>query len=371
MAGDECPSVDLVNRYLDFAEHAGIPVALGDFDSLLNKLGIKKGSEEHFSLVWSDLARKGRNNDPAALDELKKAHPGWAEKIERMAHLESVLNVAFQSTRIRLSELVGQLGLQIEEKLKTSRAIDTYVVSRLPGSPRFSTFTESERFVIKAGFGPVALKLLKREFLAGRSLDPSLFIRPVTLEAKEDITWVSLDYASGGSLERSPRLELGEIWHAWKQMAKALASMHEKLLCHNDIKASNIMISTSGISRTYRIGDLQLVTREGKPIPRYPDIWDHPDWEPGQLARRRDDIYRLGMTIAWMIDSRIASPEFGPNEKRLSLVGAMPAPFAEPLRLCLNDDPLDRIDNGTELHRVLKGSKAYMYLENPTSNKGK
>jgi hypothetical protein len=134
------------------------------------------------------------------------------------------------------------------------------------------------------------------------------------------------------------------------------------MICHNDIKASNLLLDRHDGQTRVRLADLEHATREGKPVNRLRAVWDHPEWEPGQVARRRDDIYRLGMTIAWLLDPEITLPERLNSKARLEIASKLPAPFRDPLIQSLRDESLERIDNGAELHRVLNGSNDQILL---------
>lgn len=345
--------MELVLRYLELAGETGLPVALKDFENVMFKLGIVRGSPEHFVLAWSDLQMRQERGEPAGADDLLAENPAWADQVRGMTRLDGLLRGVSASTRSRIEEAVSARGWSIGRVLKDGRRFLTALATREgPGGT-------GGPVVLKAGFGASSLRFLKREFLLGRTLSQSHFLRPLAIEASEDVAWTTMELATGGSLDRAAAgLPASHLPALWLQAARALADLHERMVCHNDIKASNLFLDGDPAAPRVRLGDLQLATREGKPVHRHRQVWDHPDWEPGSPARRRDDVYRLAMTFAWILDPEIAEPACASHQARLERVHRMPEPLRKPLSHCLAAEPIDRIDTGMELVRLLRGAFA-------------
>ncbi len=352
--------MELVLRYLELAGETGAEVNLDDLDPLLDKLCIGRGGPEHFVLVWSDFQIRRDRGELTSLEELISAYPMWADKIRGMNQLSGYLRGMNSVGRLKMEQTLFRKGWAIDHVLKEGKRFLT-CLARQDSDPDGAL---SRPVVLKAGFGSSSIRQLKREYLLGRTLNPDFFVRSLTIEALDNVAWVTMELAPGGSLDVAPMKDHQEIHRVWVQLSKGLAYLHDRMICHNDIKASNILLdSHHGLVRG-RFADLQLATREGKTVYRHRSIWDHPTWDGGNISRRRDDVYRLAMTVAWLVDPGIATPDNNSTRARLECVAQMPEAFRQPLSMCLKDDPLERIDNGLELHRLLKGSSEFCLTEN-------
>ena len=348
--------VNLLLQFMELAGDSGVALSLDDLAPLMDKLAIRRGGQGHFTLVWANHHRmRGIGPTAPTLDDLKRQYPQWSAKFDRLAALEGYLGDIAQASRLRVTGILQARGYQIIRDLKAGQRSFTCLATppTAPGQELYSMVP----MVLKAGFGAYQLRLLKREYLLGRTLNSNYCLRPASIEARDDVAWITLDYCPMGSLEKANGLSHEEIWQFWVQSAKALAHLHQRMVCHNDIKASNLLLDSHKGKTRVLLSDLEYATREGKPVNRQRAVWDHPEWETGQAARKRDDVYRLGMTIAWLLAPGIALPEKLSTTSRLEVVSHLPAPFQDPLIQCLRDESLERIETGAELHRVLNGSK--------------
>jgi serine/threonine protein kinase len=351
--------MELVLRYLELAGETGAPLRLDDFDHLLDKLHIRRGGPEHFVLVWSDFQIRRDRGELCTLEDLIAAYPMWADKIRGMNQLSGYLRGMNSMGRLKMEQTLFKKGWAIDHVLKEGKRYLT-CLAKQDTDPEADS---SRPVVLKAGFGASSIRQLKREYLLGRTLNPDFFVRPLTIEALDNVAWITMELAPGGSLDVAPMKDHQEIHHLWLQLSRGLAYLHDRMICHNDIKASNILLDSHNGQVRGRLADLQLATREGKAVNRHRSIWDHPTWDGGDISRRRDDVYRLAMTVAWLLDPVIAKPDNNSTRARLDCVARMPEAFRQPLSLCLKDDPLERIDNGLELHRLLKGSSEFCLTE--------
>jgi serine/threonine protein kinase len=356
------PGLNLLLRFIELAGESGVVLSPVDLEPLMTKLGLERGSQGHFTLVWAHFQANRRNGKAGngELEALKLQYPHWSAKFDSMLTLENYLGGLAKGCLEKVQKKLLAKGYRIVRELKVGqRSLCCLVHPPLSGADLTSPLVPQ---VIKAGFGAYQLRLLKREYLLGRTLNPDYFLRPMSIEASDDVAWLTFEYLPMGSLEKAGKLSHPDIWQFWARAAKALAFLHQRMICHNDIKASNLILDRDNGQARIRVSDLEHSTREGKPVNRLRAIWDHPDWEPGQPARRRDDVYRLGMTIAWLLDPEIALPERNSTKARLDTVSRLPAPFRDPLIQSLRDESLEQIDNGAELHRVLHGSKDQISL---------
>lgn len=353
-------ALNLLLRFMEMAGDSGLPLSAADLEPMLDKLGVARGGQDHFTLVWADYQLHRARGQSASLEQLKHRYPHWAAKFDNMQALEKHLGDFAQVARRKMEQKLQARGYHIVNTLKVGQRSITCLAT-----PPLSSADSSlplAPVVLKAGFGAYQFRSMKREYLLARTLHADSFLRPIGLEASEDVAWLLSEYCPLGSLDQASPVSHADLWRFWTQSAKSLALLHNRMICHNDIKASNMLLDRHTGQTRVRLADLEHATREGKPVNRQRAVWDHPEWEPGQGARRRDDVYRLGMTIAWLLDPEITRPERLTTKARLETVSELPAPFRDPLIQSLRDENLERIDNGAELHRVLNGSKDHILL---------
>jgi serine/threonine protein kinase len=344
---------------LDNALANGATNPLETVETVLPSLGISLGSEEHFLLVYHNqnhLTQHGGHALPSP-PEFGQRYSQWQSRAEKMALLKKSLVALRSVCGDMIQSTLESQGWKLIHSIKERERKRIVVASRGKTEPMQ---------VVKAAIGMDCFESLKREFVLGRRLPRSRFVPTNSFGAQGEVTWFSMDFANSGTLElvRPNGAEplsrdfLMEVWKWWGQAARSLATLHRLKLCHNDLKASNIFLHTTKAEKTRaRLGDLQLVTHDGVPIRRKVDCWDHPSQSENCTAHRSDDIYRLAMTILWLLDPQVADGHYLENGRRLRLAGAQPEPFRNPLIACLRDRRSERFDNAMELRRLFAGAK--------------
>ena len=124
-----------------------------------------------------------------------------------------------------------------------------------------------------------------------------------------------LEFVKGKSLDKwlneKGKLSLGEILRISKAILPALGHMHKKLLVHQDLKPSNIMLENGSNGRCVLVDfgitkDLLLpsLTSTKKPIgtPSYipPEQWRGPD-----IVTHTADIYSFGVMLYEMVTGEV------------------------------------------------------------------
>lgn len=344
-------AVDLIQKFLEFSDKIGVILRLKDFEPLFEKLGISLGSTEHFVLAWSDYQlRKNRGETP--LDgEIFNGYPDWAEKFREVQNLGSLLDKTSGISRSKIENALKSKNWHIEKIIKSSKFFLSCSASQRGGAE--DRHENSQKFFVKAGIGQRAMRLLNKEFRFSLRLQGKGFVRPKTLEVHRSVAWITAELAEGESLEKAPKLTSKEIWIIWTQAAKALAALHKRKLCHNDVKASNLILDYQKGFPRVRFCDFQLSGKDGAKVPREKDLWDPPRWHGGSRGGCFLDTYRLAMTVAWLLDPSIACPTKKSIQARLDAIKYFPDPFRKPLKLCLTENPLGRVNNAMELYRIL------------------
>jgi len=350
----ELTPLQIALRLLEQGHANGVAHPLETVETVLPSLGIHPGSEDHFLLVYRAqqfLRQEDGHRLPSPM-AFGRRFPQWQSRAEQMARLEESLDTIRTVCGDLIRSTLEEQGWKLIHPIKEGDRRRIHLARR----------KGDELEVVKASVGMDSFGPLKREFLLGRRLPARAFVPTTGFGVAGEVSWFSMEFADGGTLANAGRpggeehtpTSLRQVWRWWRETARALAMLHRQNLCHNDLKASNIFLHTTPTGRhRARVGDLQLVSRDGGRVAREPDQWDHPRVVENGTAHRADDIYRLAMTILWLLDGRAAEGDHADNGRRLRLAGAQPAPFREPLVACLRDRRSERVDNGMELCRAL------------------
>lgn len=359
MSARDLTPLQIALRLLEQGHANGVANSLEMVEAILPTLGISPGSEDHFLLVYRDqqFLREEEGHCLPSPVAFGRRFPQWQSRAEQMVRLEESLDTIRTVCGDLIRSTLEDQGWKLIQPVKEGNRRRIHLARR-KGEPLE---------VVKASVGMDAFGSLKREFLLGRRLPARAFVPTTGFGVAGEVSWFSMEFADGGTLANAGRPQ-GEdhtpvthrqIWRWWRETARALAMLHRQNLCHNDLKASNIFLHTTASGRhRARVGDLQLVTRDGGRVARAPDQWDHPRLVENGTAHRADDVYRLAMTILWLLEPRAADRDFLDNGRRLRLAGAQPSPFREPLVACLRDRRSERLDNGMELCRALMSARA-------------
>jgi len=335
--------------FLDEAEARDVELSAMALEPLLGTFKIEPGSTDHFVLVWSDFLTKKKLGKPFDFQAYEKRFPHWKGKFSGLLQLEKMMGTLQERSLAKFKELLCKQSWDLISVLNHSSRFVTCLVQRQ---------NLQSPVVVKLGNGQGAKRQLEKEFNLGSMMDGRGFVKYMGYGATDGMAWVATEYASLGSLEfREGITDPEKIWKWWIQIANALANLHEKNYCHNDLKASNLLL-TMGLNGEERVvlADLQHATKIGRPVRRLEDKWDHPDWTLDTAARRGDDVYRLATTIAWLLDPDFCKPGMRDNDSRLAYLNRLPERFRFPLEKCFLDRYRDRIENAMELERMLLAS---------------
>lgn len=83
---------------------------------------------------------------------------------------------------------------------------------------------------------------------------------PEVIEVADDDTWFAMEYISGPSLRKwCERKEPRLIRDVFCRIAKTIGMLHEKGLCHNDIKPANIRLTPQGAPKILDFGTVSTI----------------------------------------------------------------------------------------------------------------
>jgi serine/threonine-protein kinase len=134
--------------------------------------------------------------------------------------------------------------------------------------------------------------------------------------------YVVLEYASGGSLRgwvssTGPRLPIGQAVEWGRQLAQALAFLHQLGVVHRDVKPDNVLVTDE---LTLKLADFGAATHsKGRPGQRWgfptpvegtPEYLS-PEQIIGHPGDERSDIYGWGVVVYELLTGHV--PHTGPN----------------------------------------------------------
>jgi serine/threonine protein kinase len=171
---------------------------------------------------------------------------------------------------------------------------------------------------------------------------------------------LSMELFDGQTLEECPGLSLGDVLLIFRMVATGLNAIHQAGFIHCDMKPNNILLNRSG---AIKIIDLGQSCRIGTTKSR---IQGTPDYiAPEQVKRLplgpKTDIFNLGATMYWALTGKnvptlIPARKTGVAllEKREcpaphELKPQIPRPISRLVMGCVQDDPMDRPRDMTEV----------------------
>ena len=195
----------------------------------------------------------------------------------------------------------------------------------------------------------VALKLLREDTLAGAALDDSPLLREgraaarvrhpnvVTvhgLDRRDGRVGLWMELVRGTSLERHVRthgaMTPEDVARMGRELAGALAAVHEAGLVHRDVKPANIVrdatgrwvLADFGLGATWEDAAVAGLRPSGTPLYMAPELL------AGAAASERTDLYALGMLLRFALTGAHAFED----AKSVEELRARAAQGAEPLR---------------------------------------
>ncbi|HUT36019.1 MAG TPA: serine/threonine-protein kinase [Planctomycetota bacterium] len=333
-----------------------------------------------------------RPEDDALIAELLLKR-GWLDsaKVRRAAEIceaaraldlgQDLLQVLAQKGFVderELHELEGELGLDYLTRPEYVQAISGYRIwSKLEPWGLGAVFKglqlSMERPVALKVLAPAAAgdtDLLSRFLAEGRcagQVDHPNLVGALDLGQSGQYYYYATELLEGQSLREALRggpLPVGRAMHVARQMAQALAHLHELGLTHRDVQPANIVLLPDDTARLRNLGATRLpgdpsVAATGIPIgaPGYtaPELLA----ASGGPADIRADIYSLGATLHHAVTGhRPARADAGPMLPPAMVRSEVPAAVSDLVCRMAAVDPAERPQSPQDLLRDLDAAQA-------------
>ncbi|MEE8106534.1 MAG: protein kinase [Planctomycetota bacterium] len=189
--------------------------------------------------------------------------------------------------------------------------------------------------------------------------------------------WVfEMEYVEGGSLQellrRDTTFTVDRAISIVDDIVSALKAAHEQHVVHGDVKPANILLTTDGKAKLADFGLARLMgdgnlSTSSAALPMGTPEYMAPEIVMGGSARRRSDIWSVGVLLYRMLAGRMPFEQSELLSLFQSIESATPAPLTEiglPERLadivsdCLRKRVEDRPANCGAIRAVLRGDFA-------------
>lgn len=210
-------------------------------------------------------------------------------------------------------KILGELGrgaasiIYLAQDAKTQQVWALKHVEKLgPKDGRFLEQAESEYQVAR-----------KVNHVNVRKIDKLIKKTKGLLSLKE--LYLVMELVDGVSLDRSPPKTFEQAVHVFRQVADAMAAMHNCGYIHADMKPNNVVVTSDGTAKIIDLGQSCAAGTVKERIQGTPDYI-----APEQVHRRpitaKTDIYNLGATMYWVLTRKHIPTALA---KEGSLVGSL------------------------------------------------
>ena len=155
---------------------------------------------------------------------------------------------------------------------------------------------------------------LERELLA--RLDHRHIARLIDGGAtQDDQTYLVMEWVDGQTLPQYLQAEapsLAQRLDLFEQIADAVAHAHQRRVVHGDLKPGNVLVTAHGQARLVDFGVGRLladeIVRPEREVRGLTPAFSAPEQRAGDEASTQSDVWALGKTLQWLIDSQAFDP---------------------------------------------------------------
>ena len=220
-----------------------------------------------------------------------------------------------------------------------------------------------------------ALKRFKQELLLASKVSHKNILRIHDMGEVGDVKFISMAFVEGQDLHQilhnTPKLPIERVLNFARQLAEALEAAQAEGVVHRDLKPQNILVGKADQLYVSDFGLAKSFDDEGSPgmtktgafmgTPRYMS----PEQVEGNPADHRSDIYAYGLILYEMAAGdvpftgestlKLMYQRIQTTPKNPKLVNPdLPEWFAAVVMRCLEKDPANRFQTGTEILAALQ-----------------
>ncbi len=226
-------------------------------------------------------------------------------------------------------------------------------------------------------------RFLREARAAGRLNHPGIVtIHDVGEDAGSGLVYIAMEFVRGRDLKQillsGHRFRPAEAARIVADVAQALDYAHSMGVVHRDVKPANILLTEGGRIRIMDFGVARLessnLTTEGQFIgtPNYMS----PEQVTGHPVDGRSDLFSLGVVLYELLVGQRPFPGDSIHEVTLKLVQqptpipsavapSLPPAFNPIVLKCLEKEPAQRFQRGSELARVLAAIARSLVVRDP------
>ncbi|MGJ8662140.1 MAG: protein kinase domain-containing protein [Marinicella sp.] len=279
--------------------------------------------EAHWTLLWDSFERiieadKAQQDDLIA--EVKAQHPALfpelAKLIESHSTEVSVLDrqLLEEEYQVDFKLPTSIAGFNILQSLGSGGLGDVYKASKQEdGFER----TVAIKFAPAGKYSPLVLDSFNNELKILLSLNHPNIERLFEGGVSEDnIPYLVVEYIDGDHIDDhcdKHKLSIKQRIDLFMQVCQAVATMHQSLIIHRDIKASNIMVDQAGVTKLLDFGLAKLTDNNQQSESSEPTVsgfmmtlaYASPEQIRGLNITTTSDVYSLGMLLYYLLAGQL------------------------------------------------------------------
>jgi len=276
---------------------------------------------KRWRLLWScfeQLIETDAKQQAELLEQLQQQHPSlFPELAQLLASHQTDSTVLDQSiheqtlnTDFAPPDTIGDY--KILEPLGSGGLGDVYLASRLEDDINHKV---AIKFASAGRFAPMVLQSFNNELKALLNLNhphiERLYEGGITTD---NIPYLVVEYIEGVHIDQycdQHRLKLKQRIELFLQVCDAVSAMHQSLIIHRDIKASNIMVNQQGQCKLLDFGLAKLTAQN--PTEKQQTVsgflmtlaYASPEQIKGQPINTTSDVYSLGMLLHLLLTGQL------------------------------------------------------------------
>ncbi|TDR23595.1 serine/threonine-protein kinase [Marinicella litoralis] len=326
--------------------------------------------DEHWDLLWrsfEQIIQSPKEQQTKRIEQIKQQHPQLFPELENLIQSHqtdsSVLDREASDPDFQMAfkppKSIG--GFEILEPLGSGGLGDVYKARKQEDG--FSR-TVAIKFAPAGKYSPMVLDSFNNELKILLSLNhphiERLFEGGVS---SDNIPYLVVEFIDGEHIDSycdRKQLNVKQRIKLFLQVCQAVAVMHQSLIIHRDIKASNIMVDQNGVTKLLDFGLAKLTDSKQSEELNESTVsgfmmtlaYASPEQIRGQNITTASDVYSLGMLLYYLLTGRLPYSVEGHDLVAISqqITGKIPPLASQNIK---TDAPINA--SQTALQKKLKG----------------